>query len=226
VTAHRFYAFYLACMGRHEEALAFAEHARRVDPVSPLAQMNVATIHYFARRYDEAIAEIGDTLDLAPDFGPARILLGRVYVAKGMPDRAVDELKRAKSLMGPRPDVTTPYAYALARAGRQREARAMLDELRRISKPRDPAPIRLAVIHIGLGEIDRAFEWLEKALEARDWQMALLNVEPAFDVLRSDQRFARLSSASGCHARRMFTAAGILAAGPVVKPARNRDTPR
>jgi len=64
--------------------------------------------------------------------------------------------------------------------------------LRRISKPRDPAPIRLAMIHIGLGEIDRAFEWLEKALEARDWQMALLNVEPAFDVLRSDQRFAAL----------------------------------
>lgn len=191
-TAHRFYSFYLACMGRHEEALAFAERARRVDPISPLAQMNVATILYFARRYDEAISEITAALDLAPDFGPTRILLGRVYVAKGMADRAVDELKRAERLMGPRGDVTTPHAWVLARARRQREARAVLDELRRISRPRDPAPIRLAVVYIGLGETDRAFEWLEKAFEARDWQMALLNVEPLFDGVRSDPRFAAL----------------------------------
>jgi tetratricopeptide (TPR) repeat protein len=191
-TAHRFYAFFLACRGRDEEALAVAERARRVNPVSPLALMHVAMIHYFARRYDKAIAEIEATLDLAPDFGPARILLGRVYVAKGMSDRAVDELKRAERLMGPRPDLTTPYAWVLARAGRPREARAMLDELRRISKPRDPAPIRLAVIHLGLGETDRAFEELEQAFEARDWQMVLLNVEPLFDGVRSDPRFAAL----------------------------------
>jgi serine/threonine-protein kinase len=94
--------------------------------------------------------------------------------------------------MGRRPDVLTPYAYALARAGRQREARAMLDGLREKAKPQDPAPVRVALVHIALGERDRAFEWLEKAIEARDWQMALLNVEPAFDVLRSDQRFAGL----------------------------------
>jgi TolB-like protein/Tfp pilus assembly protein PilF len=192
VTAYRFYSFNLACMGRHEEALAFAERARRIDPVSHLAQMNVATMHYFARRYDEAIAEIEDTLDLAPDFAPVRILLGRVYMAKGVPDRAVDELKRAEGLMGPRPDVTTPYAWVLARAGRQREARFKLDELQPIAKPRDPAPIRLAMIHIGLGETDQAFEWLEKAFEARDWQMALLNVEPLFDAVRPDPRFAAL----------------------------------
>ncbi len=119
-------------------------------------------------------------------------MLGRVYVAKGMPDRAVEELKRAQALLGPRPDVTTPYAWALARSGRRREALAMLDELRRISKPRDPAPFRIAMVHIGLGETDRAFEWLQKALEARDWQMSLLKVEPTFDGLRSDPRFAAL----------------------------------
>ena len=146
--------------------------------------MNVGTILYFARRYDEAIAELEEALELAPDFGPARVMLGRVYVAKGMPDRAVEELERAQGLLGARPDVLTPHAYVLARAGRRREALAMLDELRRIAKPRDAAPFRVAMVHIGLGETDRAFEWLEKALEARDWQMAMLNVEPAFDGLR------------------------------------------
>jgi hypothetical protein len=48
------------------------------------------------------------------------------------------------------------------------------------------------MIHIGLGETDQAFEWLEKAFEARDWQMALLNVEPLFDAVRPDPRFAAL----------------------------------
>ena len=118
--------------------------------------------------------------------------MGRVYVAKGMPDRAVEELERAQRLLGARPDVVTPHAWVLARAGRRREALAMLDQLRRISKPRDPAPFRIAMVHIGLEDTDRAFEWLDKAFEARDWQMALLNVEPAFDGLRSDPRFAAL----------------------------------
>ena len=55
-----------------------------------------------------------------------------------------------------------------------------------------PAPFRIAMVHIGLGETDRAFEWLQKALDARDWQMTLLKVEPTFDGLRSDPRFATL----------------------------------
>ena len=191
-TALRNYSFYLACMGRHEEAIAFIKRSRRLNPVSPVAQFQVAMNLYLARRYDDAIAEAAATLDLAPGFGAAHVLLGRVYVAQGLLDRAVGELERAHGLMGPRPDVITPHAYVLARSGRQLEARAMLDELRRISKPRDPAPIRIAFLHIGLGETDRAFEWLDKAIDARDWQVALLNVEPAFDSLRSDQRFAAL----------------------------------
>jgi tetratricopeptide (TPR) repeat protein len=191
-TALRFYSGYLACMGRIEEALTLARRAQRLDPASAGTQMNVGVILYFARRYDDAVVAIKEALDLAPDFGPAYVMLGRIYVAKGMPDRAVAELERARGLMGRRPDVLTPYAYALARAGRQREARAMLDGLREIAKPRTPAPFRIAMVHIALGETDRAFEWLEKAIDARDWQMGLLNVEPAFDPLRSDQGFAAL----------------------------------
>jgi TolB-like protein/DNA-binding winged helix-turn-helix (wHTH) protein/Tfp pilus assembly protein PilF len=191
-TALSFYSFNLACMGRIEDALTLARRAQRLDPVSAGAQMNVGVILHFARRYDDAVVAIKETLDLDPDFGPAYVTLGRIYVAKGMPDRAVAELERARALMGRRPDVLTPYAYALARAGRQREARTMLDELREIAKPRAPAPVRVALVHIALGETDRAFEWLEKAMEARDWQMGLLNVEPAFDPLRSDRRFAAL----------------------------------
>jgi len=93
--------------------------------------------------------------------------------------------------------VITTTAYVLARAGRKREALATLDELRRISKPQDPSPFRIAYVHIGLGDTERAFEWLQKAIEARDWQMGLLKVEPAFDALRSDPRFTALVARVG-----------------------------
>ena len=106
--ALRSYSFYLANMGRHGEALAFAERARDLDPVSPSAWHSLGLVHYFARRYDEAIAQFRETLDLDPNFGAAHIMLGRVYVAKGMPDRAVEELERAQRLLGARPDVMTP----------------------------------------------------------------------------------------------------------------------
>lgn len=191
-TALRNYSFHLACMRRHEESIAFVERSRRLNPVSPIAQFQMAMNLYLARRYDDAIAEAAATLDLAPGFGAAHILLGRVYVAQGMLDRAVGELERAHALMGARADVMTPLAYVLARSGRQSEARATLERLRDISRPRDIAPIRVAFLHIGLGETDRAFEWLDKAVDARDWQLALLNVEPSFDTLRSDRRFAAL----------------------------------
>jgi tetratricopeptide (TPR) repeat protein len=163
-----------------------------LDPVSLNARHNLGVVHYFARRYDDAITRFRETLDLDPGFGAAHVMLGRVYVAKGLPERAIDELERAKGLMGARPDVITPMAYVLARAGRRSEALATLDQLQRIATPRDPSPFRIAYVYIGLGDTDRAFEWLQKAIEARDWQMGMLNVEPAFDVLRSDQRFATL----------------------------------
>ena len=121
-----------------------------------------------------------------------------------MPDRAVGELERARALMGPRPDVITPHAYVLARAGRQLEARAMLDELRRISKPRDPAPIRIAFLHIGLGEIDRAFEWLDRAIEPGTgrWRCSISN--PLSTRCGPISALQRWSSASGFRETRMF----------------------
>ena len=191
-TALSSYSFYLAMMKRFDEALDYAGRATRVDPVSSRAQLNLGVVLYFDRRYDDAVAAINETLEIDPDYGQARVMLGRIYVAKDMPDRAVAELEHAQRLMNRRPDVLTPYAYALARAGRTREARKTVDSLLEIAKPRAPAPFRLAMVHIALGEIDRAFEWLDQAVQARDWQMGLLNVEPALEDLRADPRFAML----------------------------------
>ena len=182
----RWYSAYLGWMGRHEEALGLAMRVRDLDPASPAAHHNLGLAHYFARRYDDAITQFREVLELDPSFGAAHVMQGRTYVARGEPDRAVEELVHARRLLGSRPDVITPSAYVLAKAGRGREALAMLHEMRH------PTPFRIAYVHVGLGETDRAFEWLDKAIDARDWQVGMLKVEPAFDGIRSDPRFATL----------------------------------
>ena len=108
----------------------------------------------------------------------------------------IDELKQAQYLMGDRPSVVTPLAYAQAKAGRRHEAQETLEKLQRISKPR-PSPFRIVYVDIGLGNIDQAFDGLKKAVVARDWQMGMLKVEPAFDALRSDPRFDALLKSAG-----------------------------
>jgi TolB-like protein/DNA-binding winged helix-turn-helix (wHTH) protein/Tfp pilus assembly protein PilF len=195
-TALEFYAFYLACMGRNQEALDLAHRRLDSDKLSPSSWEKLAQVHYFARRYDQAIVALKEALDLDEKYGPAHQFLGRVYVAKGEPERAIDELKQAQYLMGARPSVLTPLAYAQAKAGRRHEAQETLEELRRVSKPR-PSPFRIAYVDIGLGNIDQAFDGLKKAVVARDWQMGMLKVEPAFDALRSDPRFDALLKSAG-----------------------------
>ena len=116
-TALRFYAFHLACMGRHEEALGFADRARDLDPVSPEAWTTLAEVYYFARRYEEATKALKETLELDPNFGHAYVMLGRIDDARGRPDRAVEHLERAKALQGT--TAWCPYPVRLhARQGR------------------------------------------------------------------------------------------------------------
>jgi tetratricopeptide (TPR) repeat protein len=82
--------------------------------------------------------------------------------------------------------------YAYASAGKMDEAQAILDQLEKITPPRYVAPYTRAQIYIALGDKDRAFVWLEKAYEERTWLMGILKVDPLFDPLRSDTRFADL----------------------------------
>lgn len=197
----RLYSFYLACMGRRNEALRFARHALTLDPASPPVSMNLALIQYLVRNYDEAITTLTETLDLEPEFGQAYVMLGRIYSAQGLHERAVEKLQQARRLLGAQPDVVTPLAYVLARANRRREALEAAQELHRLAEPGVPSPFRTAMVDIGLGNTNQAIEELRQAFEAHDWQVTLLKVEPAFDGLRSDKRFEDLLERVGLSRR-------------------------
>ena len=192
VTTLRFYSFYLAYTGRPTEALPIAERACRLDPVSPNARMNLGSVLHLARRDDEAARQFEEALDLDPNFALAHALLGLTYLSKAMPDRAVAALQKARDLSGARPDIVALQGYALARAGHKDEALNAFEDLHRLTHPRQPSPFMVALVYVGLEDTDRAFEWLEKAIEARSWESPMLRANPIFDSIRSYPRFPPL----------------------------------
>ena len=147
----RSYAFYQAYTGRPLEALPLAEQARRLDPVSPNARLTLGSVLYLARRFDDAVHEFEETLNLDQDAALARALLGVTYISKGMPDRAVAEAQTARALTT-RPDVVAFQGYILARAGRTREAHATIEDLHRLAKPKPIAVPGGAGLHRSRGQ--------------------------------------------------------------------------
>jgi len=197
VTTLRFYSFYLAHIGRPLEALPIAEQACRLDPVSPNARMNLGVVLRLNRRHDEAARQFEETLELDPNFSLARAMLGLAYLSKGMPDRAVAAVQQARDLSGARPDIVAFQGYILGRTGHGDDALKTLEDLRRLAHPRQPSPFLVALVYVGLDDTDRAFEWLEKAVEARSWESPMLKASPVFDNIRSDPRFPALLNRVG-----------------------------
>ena len=192
VTTLRTYSFYLAYTGRPAQGLPIAELAASLDPVSISARLNLGFVLYIAGRADEAVRHFEETLDLDENFGFAHAMLGLAYASKRMPDRAVAESAQARALAGSRPDIVAVHGFTLGRAGRRREALATLDDIRRLTNPQTPPPFQMAMVHVGLEDWDRAFDWLEKAADGRSWELPLLKADPVFDRLRADPRFPKL----------------------------------
>jgi tetratricopeptide (TPR) repeat protein len=144
----------------------------------------------YARRYDEAIAEARRALQLDPNYGPAYHTLGLCYEAQGRLDEAIDAFLRS----GRRPNGNLGHAYAVA--GRINEARAIVAELEKHSPERGGMG-HIAQVYVGLGDLERAFEWLSRGAERVPSQVPTLKVAEIWDPLRSDPRFLKLLEKEG-----------------------------
>jgi TolB-like protein/DNA-binding winged helix-turn-helix (wHTH) protein/Tfp pilus assembly protein PilF len=186
---HNGYAHFLNDLGRQDEALPELKRALEIDPTVPLPR--IGAFFYFARQYDEAIRRELKVLEATPNYSLAHLLLGLSYEQKKDFSRAMPELKRAVELSGDK--VFPAYvAHAYALSGKTSEARRILDELKQPLGKSYVDPWAIALVYTGLGERDRAMEWLEKAYRNRDHDMAFCKVWPHFDPLRSDPRFQDL----------------------------------
>jgi tetratricopeptide (TPR) repeat protein len=178
--AHVAYSATLGLIGDFETALREARRAQALDGLSPVNQEAVAAALRLARRYDEAIVEARKVLDLDPTYGPAYHTLGQCYEATGRVEDAIGYYERDGQPNGNR-------GHAYAAAGRTADARALLATFEARYKQKGTGAGEIAMVYIGLGEHDRAFEWLERAVAGGT--PLTLKTSSVWDPLRGDPRF-------------------------------------
>jgi TolB-like protein/Flp pilus assembly protein TadD len=190
--AHQWYGVSLAGAGRLDEAVAELRRAQQVDPQSLTISAVVGWMLYLARDYDKAIEQEKTVLEMDENFALAHRYLGLAYEQKEMYVEAISEFQKAKSLSGARPLDSGSLGHAYAVAGRTTEAREILKTVS-ARLPQNYFPAQdIALIHVGLGEKDLAFDWLERAFHERSPWLIHLRVDPRFDPLRTDPRFKAL----------------------------------
>jgi serine/threonine-protein kinase len=190
--AHGWYALFLTVTGRFKEATKERERAKAYDPLSVIVAAETGLEYYFEKRFGEAIQQFQKTLEMDPLFVAARIPLGGAYIQESMYKEAMDELQWASIFSKGHPISVAAIGYGFAVTGRKEDALIMLELLEERSSEEYIAPYFIAVIHVGLGNDEEAFEWLERAYEEKDGSMVFLKVEPLFDSIRRDARFAEL----------------------------------
>ena len=195
--AHKMNSYYLTAMGRFDDALKEMTRAQELDPLNLEKIAGSGEVLYHQRRYDQAIEQYRKALEMDPNSGFVHWALGRTLLAQGKYDEAVAELKKSIPLSGESPDEPAELARAYALSGRRDEARKILEELKSLSARKQVAPSVVAAIYGALGDKAQAFELFERAFKERDVILVLLNVEPMFDPLRSEPRFAELASRVG-----------------------------
>ena len=191
-TAYQRYSLYLMAMGRIQESLLQMNRARDLEPLSISTNFSLGWRLYMARRYDQAIEQLRNTLEMDPDFGLPRTVLGQAYEHKGSYAQAIGELQKAVSISHGSPAMLGALGHAFATAGNRPEAEKILVQMNKSSKTRYVSPFYVAMVYAGLHEDDNALAWLEKAYNDRSNAIIFLKVDPAFDGMRSNARFQAL----------------------------------
>ena len=178
--------------GRIDEAIAEIELALESDPLSPFIRTWLGMMLWFGRHYDRAIEQARMLLELEPANYLSHFAAGLYYREKRMFEEAIAAHGRSVELSGGSPLMLGWLGLALAQSGNTAEARAVLERLHAIASQAYVPPTSFAWIHLGLGEIDCAFNWMDRAIDGRDHMMAPIKVYPFFDPIRSDPRFLAL----------------------------------
>lgn len=187
----------LGFTGRHEEAITEAKKARQLDPVSPFISALAASAFSDVGRDDEAVEFLNHALELNPEFWLAHHFLGELYTKQKKYPEAIAQLDIAVANSHGNSDATSLRAYVWAVTGEKAKAQVTLDELKTAATERYIPPWSIAVVLLGLGDLDQAFKWLEKGCEERDPHMTFLVADPKWDSVRADPRFIAIMQRIG-----------------------------
>lgn len=187
------YSIIQMAMGRTNDAAAELQKALEIDPLSPDLRAWLSQILCLGRRYEEALEQATQLLELNPENPLAHSLLGLIQMAKREFEASIGSLHRAVELTGGSIPVPLGWlALASGLGGFRSEACAILNRLDSMAKQRYIPPTCFAWAHLGLGNFDEAFVWMERGVDKPDRMMAALKTYPFLDPLRSDPRFVSL----------------------------------
>ena len=187
--AYLAYSHYLLIVNRRKEALAMAERAMELDPLSPSTVGRVGESYHFVNDLDQAIENLRAALEMEPQGVLWHVNLGCLYTMKGEYDKAIASLERAIPLAGPNLGPQAVMAWSYAKAGDRAKARSILDDLDKKSPGGHASHYSRAYVYAALGDLDRAFAMLDQAVEERWPYVGSVTVLPPYDELRSDPRY-------------------------------------
>jgi serine/threonine protein kinase/tetratricopeptide (TPR) repeat protein len=196
-TANHWYAEYLMTMGRQVEAIARMKSSQELDPLSLIISVAIGWAFYNARQYDDALEQLRRTVELDPNYPVTYWILGLLLRKMGHYELAIAEGEKGVKLSGGSPLMNAALAQTFATAGRNEKAIQILDDLTNLTKQKYVAPYFFAGIYVGLGEDDRAIEYLEKSYEEHSHWLIYLHLDPSMDNLRPDPRFQDLARSVG-----------------------------
>ena len=185
-------AMMLSTFARHVEAVRESERAIEIDPFCLVNATGAAWTHYAARDYHAAIERCRHTIDLDPEYLPARRLLGAAYLQADRSNQALAALEGAAAIGSADPVVLSWLAHAKGVTGAREEARRLIARVHALEKTRHVPGYHLALAYTGLGDVEKAFALLERACLDRDPVLASITVEPRFAPLRDDRRYLDL----------------------------------
>ena len=185
-------AFLHVISGRLQEAVALQERVVQLDPLAPRAREELGRIYWFARRYDDGIRHLQETAELFPNRAAPHLFLCWIFQSKGQWAEALAAVEKSGELH-PAPENDPLHlatlVFSQGGAGKTEEATETLERLLGLRSRSYVSPIFLAYGYIGVGDVDRSIEWLERAYEARHQHVTVLERLPSFDPLRDDPRF-------------------------------------
>ncbi len=190
--AHRWYAYSLSAMGRHDEAVVEIERARDISPQSAVIATAVANVLFLAGRYDEAITQCLKALDLDRGAVAAHTILRWAYEKTGRHNEALATFEQERSFAGDTPTTRAKLAHVLAAVGRHDEAREMLEGILARRQEEWVTAYEIAIIYAWLGDNINALRWLSQAEREHAVGFTFVRVDPHLETLRSDPHFRDL----------------------------------
>jgi adenylate cyclase len=190
--AHHQYSHYLMSVGRNTESLRESLRALELNPLSLPINTHLAWHYLFAREYDEAIRQCKKVFDMDSRFPQAHDFIGLAYEQKGMYEEAIAEFRTALSYSGNSSHITAELGNTYAVSGNRGEALKIISYLNDRAKQTYVSKYDLAVIHVGLGDKETAFQTLEAACEERSEGLVSLKIDQRLDPARSDSRFTAI----------------------------------